>query len=383
MKRLLIFVLAIIFISITATGQEASKPKANTQAEQSVKAWKLPDGITTYELSEDDILKKGFMVTADNLTIRGITVNTPFPEVLRVFGKTESDVIKRIGFFEIRPEIGFEIWTKDKKNIQRILIRSTFKGLTGSLKGYFTTNSTYKAGAFVERFLGQPAKFKSTDISGIAKGGEFQYKNGFVFDYTELVGVPKPSHIFSIYPNSEIKPQAKATAKIKPRKTFKTNFRKAKWGINKAQIKILEGRSPVLDRGFGMMYKDNLFNWPVNVLYIMSGSQLSAGGYTFEHKHSNKNTYIDDFKKIKRGLIKKYGVPVSDDQVWGNNLYKDNRQSWGMAISAGHMEYVAIWETKDTTIRLRLAGDNYKINIGIYYKSKKIETKEKDESDKL
>ncbi|GAH24772.1 unnamed protein product [marine sediment metagenome] len=44
-----------------------------------------------------------------------------------------------------------------------------------------------------------------------------------------------------------------------------------------------------------------------------------------------------------------------------------------MAISAGHLVYGSSWETSTTKIELMLWGDNYKINLTLFYTSKELE----------
>lgn len=69
-------------------------------------------------------------------------------------------------------------------------------------------------------------------------------------------------------------------------------------------------------------------------------------------------------------LIKKYGKTILDnDQKWFNDLYKDDYQQWGFAISLGHLSYNSSWRTPKTKIDLVLSGDNYEISLVIEYTS--------------
>ena len=88
--------------------------------------------------------------------------------------------------------------------------------------------------------------------------------------------------------------------------------------------------------------------------------------------HTNKNFYINDYEELKEILTKKYGKPKKDEKIWDNELYKDDRSSWGLAVSVGHLAYGASWETSTTEIVLRLSGDNYKISLILAYDSKEL-----------
>lgn len=115
---------------------------------------------------------------------------------------------------------------------------------------------------------------------------------------------------------------------------------------------------------------------------------LVRGIYLFSERHTNQNDYISDYKTLKKSLTKKYGKPKSSKSYWLNDLYKDNYQQWGMAVSKGDLTYYTHFKTDDTEIVLALSGDNYKIDLRIEYQSIKLgklehAEKEKKNQDKL
>ncbi len=95
--------------------------------------------------------------------------------------------------------------------------------------------------------------------------------------------------------------------------------------------------------------------------------------YLFTEQHTNKNDFIDDYHRLKKLLVKKYGKPSKDTHTWKNDLFKDDPQDWGMAICVGDLVYYSEWETQNTNIFLFLTGGNYEINHLIRYASKQLE----------
>ena len=87
-------------------------------------------------------------------------------------------------------------------------------------------------------------------------------------------------------------------------------------------------------------------------------------------KHSNKTLYISDFKDINNQLSKKYGKPKKDEIIWLDDLYKDDPSDYGLAISIGHVRYLAEWDLSESEIQSVLQGDNYEINFWVEYKGK-------------
>jgi len=153
---------------------------------------------------------------------------------------------------------------------------------------------------------------------------------------------------------------------------IKYDFRQTTWGMSKEQVKATEDKKPGFEDDTALGYdvmisgKDFLCN------YFFVEDKLYRSIYSLSGKHTNKNLYIDDYEELKEILTKKYDKPKIDKIDWKNDLYKDDKSDWGMAISIGHLVYIATWETPTTIISLALYGDNYKIRLGIGYESKKL-----------
>jgi len=152
----------------------------------------------------------------------------------------------------------------------------------------------------------------------------------------------------------------------------KCDFRKTNWGMSKEQVKATEDKKPDFEADDRLFYNLKINGDDYICVYQFLEDKLYSGSYRFTGKHVNKNLYIDDYKKLKKILTKKYGKPIGNRVRWKNDLYKDDKNEWGMAISIGDLEYWAWWKTPTTEICLLLTGDNYKITLDIHYHSKKL-----------
>jgi hypothetical protein len=151
------------------------------------------------------------------------------------------------------------------------------------------------------------------------------------------------------------------------------DFRKTNWGMSKEQVKTTEDKKPDFEADTWLGYFVTISGKDFRCFYSFLEDKLYKSGYSFTGKHTNKNHYITDYKNLKESLTKKYGKPKTDIVLWENNLFKNNKEKWGTAISVGHLLYRATWETPTTMIALTLSGDNYKIGLNIYYESKELE----------
>ena len=90
--------------------------------------------------------------------------------------------------------------------------------------------------------------------------------------------------------------------------------------------------------------------------------------------HINKNDYIDDFNDFKQALTKKYGEPAAEEVTWENDMFKNDKSKWGLAISMGHLQYLSHWKTSTTVIFAVLTGDNLTANCVVSYNSLRHES---------
>ncbi|PKP55767.1 hypothetical protein CVT91_14760 [Candidatus Atribacteria bacterium HGW-Atribacteria-1] len=152
------------------------------------------------------------------------------------------------------------------------------------------------------------------------------------------------------------------------------DFRKTNWGMSKEQVRATEEKRPDFEADTTLGYDVTISGKDFACIYSFLEDKLYNSGYFFTGEHTNKNLYIDDYEELKETLTKKYGKPKMDfPGVWKNDLYKDDKSHWGMAISVGHLAYGNSWETPNTKISLMLSGDNYKIELVLSYTSKGLE----------
>jgi hypothetical protein len=150
------------------------------------------------------------------------------------------------------------------------------------------------------------------------------------------------------------------------------DFRKTKWGMNMEEVARVEDL-PLSSRDPQCLsYETTIIAYPAIVFYIFVQDKLVRAKYHFTFDHSNINDYFYDFKRVKEMLEKKYGMSTIDDEIWKNELYKDDYQEWGTAVSCGHLMYLTQWETDTTTISETLLGENFEVYFQIEYVSKTL-----------
>jgi len=102
------------------------------------------------------------------------------------------------------------------------------------------------------------------------------------------------------------------------------DFRNAKWGSTMSQVKSTESGKLIKETSEYIIYQTKLTDFDVYAIYIFAGNKLVRAKYSLLESHTNKNDYISDYNTLKSLLTKKYGNPTEDENIWKNDLYKNN-----------------------------------------------------------
>jgi hypothetical protein len=157
------------------------------------------------------------------------------------------------------------------------------------------------------------------------------------------------------------------------------DFRKASWGMTRAQVLATETTQPSETRestGEIIVRYDSmrLGGLTCRVVYIFANDKLVRAKYVFDAQHSEPNDFIRDFRAIEPLLHDKYGKPVSERAFWSDDALQDEPKSYleqdrasstdilpsdkfaGPSISAGHLKLYTRWRGGRTKISHGLTG---------------------------
>lgn len=162
-------------------------------------------------------------------------------------------------------------------------------------------------------------------------------------------------------------------------------FRDAEWGIPREQVKSLEKTESIYPSKDTLTFKGKVTGRPVDIIYEFKNDKLKGGKYIFTVKNINNNVYIQDYDKINEFLDLKYGQPETRKSSWSNDLYKENKGFYGLAVSLGYLVLESTWNNEKTTIIHTLSGTNNTIEHSISYfdKFSRDDKPEKLESEEM
>lgn len=154
------------------------------------------------------------------------------------------------------------------------------------------------------------------------------------------------------------------------------DFRNCTWGMSQEEVMEHESEPSIYQLNETYLRCDDVkvSGLSCDIIYQFENDKLVYGMISFQESHSNKNFFISDFNTIEEALTTKYGNPVEEKVRWLNDLYQDDTDNWGKAISMGHLVMGTTWETDTTEIISVLGGDNYQISMAISYIPKGYES---------
>jgi hypothetical protein len=146
------------------------------------------------------------------------------------------------------------------------------------------------------------------------------------------------------------------------------DFRNTFWGMTQYEVEQAEGGTVIEKSDDWLIFYDaDVGGMSATIAYGFDNGELSNGMYMFEAEHNNGNAYIDDFTDLKDQLIDLYGQPIVYELLWTDDLFKNDPQNYGVAVSYGHLSYLATWETESTQLTLHLHGDNHDTSLTLIY----------------
>jgi|GEM_PF-85322 len=163
-------------------------------------------------------------------------------------------------------------------------------------------------------------------------------------------------------------------------KTFKYNFRKAKWGMSVKQVKKTE-KGPITFEGwvkelggYDLEYDGYVSDRICTIAYLFRDNKLVEASYIFQLDYDNYSLWYMDYDFFERLLKEKYGdLTYNHIEYWSDTLYKHNLDMWGYAVLNGHLRVCASsWESTTTRISLSIFNHSNKVAFMISYEDKAI-----------
>lgn len=147
-------------------------------------------------------------------------------------------------------------------------------------------------------------------------------------------------------------------------------FRQTSWGMSRREVVEVEGPPKKQKNAGGLSvitYRQKLMDRDCVLEYVFAEGKLAAARYEFFPSQLEENRGIQDYKSIKKMLIRKYGKPREDEIKWDSSSDRNSVEK-KKALVSGELRYEASWRTPQTEISLQLYGEKGQLNLKIEYK---------------
>ena len=168
-----------------------------------------------------------------------------------------------------------------------------------------------------------------------------------------------------------------AAAPPRAEKDASHEFRKTRWGMSPAQVKLTENAAPVSETelppyDLAISYRGKYEGLDSEIGYLFTGGKLVLGGYAVTNKYPDPQQYVKDYDRIKGVLTAQFGKPASDEKTWSPGQQEVKPEAYGKAVTEGNLILQTAWHTPETEIFLTLEGGNVNTILSVLYYSVKL-----------
>ena len=149
------------------------------------------------------------------------------------------------------------------------------------------------------------------------------------------------------------------------------DFRDAKWGMTKDEVKASE-KLPLSDElPEAITYISELGGKPAIIGYVFNeDGKLIRAGYLVEDEQIPPQDYVAAFDKAKKDMGVRLGMPSTDRMLWTSGVQDvTDPEKFGEATCEGKMRYIAGWANERSAINLTLSGYEGKCRLAAMYDS--------------
>jgi hypothetical protein len=153
------------------------------------------------------------------------------------------------------------------------------------------------------------------------------------------------------------------------------NFDEMHWGLTKKQVVAAEGKptSPTKARDSEVLvYGQKVINYECNIEYCFTANRLHQTRFRFAGDSEVGSASLEEYRKVKDALIRKFGKPVEENVAWRDSARKKDFSSWGTAVDAGELELNSRWLTPEPEIVARLAGEDGAASLVVLYRGLRL-----------
>jgi hypothetical protein len=171
-----------------------------------------------------------------------------------------------------------------------------------------------------------------------------------------------------------------------------SDFRKAQWGMSKAQVLATEAARPseVRETAAELVMRYDalkLGGLDASAIFIFVQDKLARAKYLIEAEHENLNDFIADYHALEPILKSAFHQPTSQKAVWLDDSLQEERKSYldqdralpenilpsdrnvGLGVSLGHLKLYTEWGDGRTKATHALTGADGVITHQIEYRS--------------
>jgi len=145
------------------------------------------------------------------------------------------------------------------------------------------------------------------------------------------------------------------------------DFRAARWGMSRTEVRRTEPAAPELADGPLLVFPATVAGRPCRVVYFFQQEKLCMGFYQWSDTHEELGAYFADAEALRAELTAAYDEPPIEKWDWEDPMFAAEPELRAEALGLGLVRYELGWMNPRSILALRMCGGDLKADIVVMY----------------
>ncbi len=164
-------------------------------------------------------------------------------------------------------------------------------------------------------------------------------------------------------------PAAASTPSAQSNPEEKFDFRRARWGMTKEEVKKTERKKPEHETEDSITYSGKYGKLLTAYSYKFIDGKLQRAGVLHTEKLANDSMYLENYENLKKDITEEYGPPALDEEKPLKPGLVIDPDKKAEAVCGGDLMLSSAWDIPGSLVVLMIRAEDKKCLVSLVYMS--------------
>ncbi len=134
-------------------------------------------------------------------------------------------------------------------------------------------------------------------------------------EQTKVEATESPAVTTGPAPEQSVSPEPSASPGPQSKPEEKFDFRAARWGMTKDEVKKAEPKKPKHETEDSLIFEGKYRDMITYITYQFKDGKLYRAGVLYPEKLASDSLYLENYENLKQDATKAYGKPALDEET--------------------------------------------------------------------